>query len=155
MSVRTICNLAEEIPFRRINEGDTIVSVLNQVSGTNNFHRDMTGTEIYHEFMKMSASKQVEANQLVATSVPDLQVLINEVFRIREQGEHTPASLSDARTTTSLAILSIVILLITVSIGWHFVYHLQNKEDLPTGMIWGAATAIVAILGQRVASDLP
>ncbi len=157
MSVRTICNLVEEIPFRRINEGDTIVSVLNQVSGTNNFHRDMTGTEIYREFMKMSASKQVEANQLVATSVPDfeLQELISEVFRIREQGERTPTSLSDARTTTSLAILSIVILLITVSIGWHFVYQLQHKEDLPTGMIWGAVSALVVILGEKAASDVP
>lgn len=155
MSVRTICNLVEEIPFRRINEGDTIVSVLNQVSGTNNFHRDMTGTEIYHEFMKMSASKQVEANQLVATSVPDLQVLINEVFRIREQGEHTPASLSDARTTTSLAILSIVVLLITVSIGWHFVYHLQHKEDLPTGMIWGVVSATMVVLRERASADVP
>lgn len=155
MSVRTICNLAEEIPFRRINEGDTIVSVLNQVSGTNNFDRDMTGTEIYHEFMKLSASKQVEANQLVASSVPDIQVLINEVFRIREQGEQTPSSLQEARASTSLSMLAMVILLVTVTIGWHFVYHLQNKEDLPTGMIWGAATAIVAILGQRVASDLP
>ncbi len=155
MSIRTICNLAEEIPFRRINEGDTIVSVLNQVSGTNNFHRDMTGTEIYHEFMKMSASKQVEANRLVATSVPYLQALINEVFRIREQGEQTPASLSDARTTTSLAILSIVVLLITVSIGWHFVYRLQHKEDLPTGMIWGAVSALVVILGEKTAPDVP
>lgn len=155
MSVRTICNLAEEIPFRRINEGDTIVSVLNQVSGTNNFDRDMTGTEIYHEFMKLSASKQVEANQLVASSVPDIQVLINEVFRIREQDEQTPSSLQEARASTSLSMLAMVILLVTVTIGWHFVYHLQNKEDLPTGMIWGAATAIVAILGQRVASDLP
>ena len=155
MSVRTICNLVEEIPFRRINEGDTIVSVLNQVSGTNNFHRGMTGTEIYHEFMKMSASKQVEADQLVDTAVPDLRVLINEVFRIREHGEHTPASLSDARTTTSLAILSIVILLITVSIGWHFVYHLKHKEDLPTGMIWGSVSSLVVILGEKTAPDVP
>lgn len=155
MSVGTICNLAEEIPFRRINGGDTIVSVLNQVSGTNNFDRDMTGAEIYHEFMKLSASKQVEANQLVASSVPDIQVLINEVFRIHEQGEQTPSSLQEARASTSLSMLAMVILLVTVTIGWHFVYHLQNKEDLPTGMIWGAATAIVAILGQRVASDLP
>lgn len=156
MTVRTICNLAEDIPFRRILEGDTIITTLNEVSGGTSFNRDMTGTEVYHEFMKLGAAIQADANQRVQAALPDIQALINEVFRIREQGEQTPSSVRDARTTTGLTIMATIIMLVTAVISWHYVYHLHNKTDLPTGMVWGVYTAALSFLANHAPpEDVP
>ena len=153
MSVRTICNLAEDIPFRRIGEGDAMIAALNEAVESNQFNRNMTGTEVLQTYFKLDWRLQQECNRRLEPFVQSLQSIINEIFRIREQDEQTPASVHETRLSTGLIMTAFIMVLMAIVISWHFVNHLTNRTELPTGLVWQLYSSVIQFIETRPTPD--
>ncbi len=153
MSVCTICNLAEDIPFRRIGEGDAMIAALNEAVESNQFNRNMTGTEVLQTYLRLDLRLQQECDRRLEPFVQSLQSIINEIFRIREQDEQTPASVNETRLSTGLIMTAFIMVLMAIVISWHFVNHLTNRTELPTGMVWQFYSSVIQFIDTRPTPD--
>lgn len=132
MSVRQLSTVLEDVAIRRIRGGDEIISAMNQVAGQEIFARDMTGEDILVSWMALMPDMRAKLDQSCAVTSANLNELLDEVYRIREEDEVAGTTAKEAVVNT--VVISVVAILVGSAIGLISLYgSYANSHGIDTG----------------------
>lgn len=146
MSVRQVSMILEDVPIRRVNGGDDWIAKMNITAGQNLFDRDMSGTDLIPVWLTLNPDMRKQLDDILSLTPDQLNGLLEEVYRIREDKTPSATSAKDAIINTLSVMLTLMLIGIAVSVACLYGAYLKTNEEVLSDFVMISIIGLVKFI---------
>lgn len=143
MALIHVANLLVDIPIRRVENGDELITATNLELGEDKFNRNMSGTELLEVYATLDTEQKSLVDNIFDITEQDITELMKEVFRIKENENvnFLDTKRDSVIMTTGLIVSMFFTAFGLIALGIIF-YNIANAQDIPKGYVFGMFRAM-------------
>ena len=146
MTVRQLSMILEDVPIRRVNGGDEWIAKMNVTVGQNLFDRDMSGSDLIPVWLSLKPEMRTKLDEMITLTPDQLNGLLEEVYRIREDKTPSATSAKDAILNTLSITLTLILIGTAVAVACLYGVYLKTNEEVPSDFVMNSIIGLVKFI---------